>query len=323
MAADADCRRIGSISDAELKKANEVVQSLRTLRTRYHTDWSAPVELFVPHAKLDHESRRTNERKVKFFNQTALWNGLLLKQEFKLKLLSCLDGYLAAVDSENPVLMYLTARYLLELVATIAYLDFELREALKANPGDWEGRGVRFVTTLCRGGYASSDPKIAEVLQTVGVSNRAVKPISIDAAVRQLFEAPRVHDGPSSLRLPVQHVPPQRLGTSALPPVDAGDRSDRTAVGRSSGLRKARPGRHAVLSAGERRPFFVGANCVGYAGVLRLVGNYLARTACHAVLRRRGAEIDERSCQELSEFFCSEESERAGSPHQKAHDQAG
>lgn len=189
MARDAD-GQIGSILDAELEKAKEVVQSLRVLRTRYLADWSPPVELFVPNPKLDLESRRTNERKVKFFNQTALWHGLLLKQEFKLKLPSCLDGYLAAVDSENPVLVYLSARYLLELVATIAYLDFELREALKANAGDWEGRGVRFVTTLCRGRYASSDPKMADVLQTFGTPKKAVKPIGIDAAVRQLSKRP-------------------------------------------------------------------------------------------------------------------------------------
>jgi hypothetical protein len=82
----------------------------------------------------------------------------------------CLDGYLAAVDSENPVLVYLSDRYLLELVATIAYLDSELREALKANAGDWEARGVRFVTTQCRGRYSSSDPKVSRRCQsgTVG-----------------------------------------------------------------------------------------------------------------------------------------------------------
>jgi hypothetical protein len=187
VARDAD-GQIGSISDAELEKAKEVVQSLRVLRTRYLADWSPPVELFVPNPKLDLESRRTNERKVKFFNQTALWHGLLLKQEFKLKLLSCLDGYLAAVDSENPVLVYLSARYLLELVATIAYLDFELREALKANAGDWEGRGVRFVTTLCRGRYASSDPKMADVLQTFGTPKKAVKPIGIEPASAEHFQ---------------------------------------------------------------------------------------------------------------------------------------
>jgi hypothetical protein len=176
----------GLVSDADLNKAKEIVESLRDLRARYHADWSGPAEFFVPHPNLDHESRRTRERKVKFFNQTALWHGLLLKQEFKLKLLSCLDGYLAAVDSENPVLVYLSARYLLELVATIAYLDFELREALKANANDWEARGVRFVTTLCRGRYASSDVQIADVLQWSGASKKVVKPIGIDAAVRQL-----------------------------------------------------------------------------------------------------------------------------------------
>src|SRR6266849_5810547 len=115
-----------------------------------------------------------------------MWQRLLLQKEFKLKLLSCLDGYLAAVDSENPVLAYLSARYLLELVATVAYLDFELREAHKANPTDWEGRGVRFVTALCRGRYASSDPQMADALQKFGASKKAVKPIDINTAVRQL-----------------------------------------------------------------------------------------------------------------------------------------
>ena len=183
---------LGPIPSTELEEAKEAVRSLRILRTRYHAAWSPPVELIVPHAKLDHESRLTNDRKVKFFNQTALAHGLLLKQEFRLKLLSCLDGYLAAVESENPVLMYLSARYLLELLATIAYLDFELREALKANAADWEARGVRFVTTLCRGRYSSSDPKIADVLQTFGASKKAVKPIGIEGAVRQLSKRPEL-----------------------------------------------------------------------------------------------------------------------------------
>jgi hypothetical protein len=65
-------RRTSSISDEKLKEAREIIHSLRALRARYYTDWAAAVELFVPNAKLDHESRRTNERKVKFFNQTAL-----------------------------------------------------------------------------------------------------------------------------------------------------------------------------------------------------------------------------------------------------------
>jgi hypothetical protein len=44
--------------------AKEVVESLRGLRTRHRL--VAPAELFPPQAKLDHETRRTNERKVKF-----------------------------------------------------------------------------------------------------------------------------------------------------------------------------------------------------------------------------------------------------------------
>lgn len=180
----------------------------------------------------------------------------------------------------------MSARYLLELVATIAYLDYELREALKANANDWEGRGVRFVTTLWRGRYASSDPKVADMLQTFGVSKKAVKPIGIEGAVRQLSTRPELktvvqdynflsnmcHHNGSGHQL--YHRSMRVTDQIMLP---WGDRSVFTKPG---------PRGHAVLSANERYSSFVGTDRICSASLLRLVGNDLARTTDHAVLGR-------------------------------------
>src|SRR6266436_2026900 len=72
------------------------------------------------------ESEKTIEGKLNRLMRVCYWNATLLKTEFKLKLLYTIDGYLSAVDAKNPVSTFLLARYLLELVATVSAIDFEL-----------------------------------------------------------------------------------------------------------------------------------------------------------------------------------------------------
>jgi hypothetical protein len=175
-----------NVSDADLNKAVETVASVKLLRQELYGALSAPREFFEIDRKLHHASRPTVERKLKFFCQSSMMQALVLQHELRLKLLACLDGYLSAVEAGNPTTIYLSARYLLELIATVGFLDDELRNALRTDLRDWQGRALQFLTTLCRGRYASSDPKIVTLMKGFGASGRAVDPINIKIAVHEL-----------------------------------------------------------------------------------------------------------------------------------------
>jgi hypothetical protein len=183
---ESDEEKIGKWSAKDFKEADSFFNSLKAFRDRIIKGLSQPAEFFEPNYKLDHESRKDSIRKIKFFNQTALAHSLLLRHELGLKLLSVIDGYIAAVDQKNVVLVYLSARYALELLATVNFITDELKTAKAVELKDWQGRGTRFLLTLCRGRYSSSDPKIAELMKSVGVSDNAVKPIRIGIAIKHL-----------------------------------------------------------------------------------------------------------------------------------------
>ena len=143
-----------NVSDAALNKANKTILLLKELRNRLYRVLSIPREFFDVDVKLDHASRQTVERKLKFFQQTAFLQAKFVQHEYKLKLIACLDGYLAALQAGMPTIIYLSARHLLELIATVAYLDDELRSAVRTDLRNWQGRALLFFnrplqSTLC------------------------------------------------------------------------------------------------------------------------------------------------------------------------------
>jgi hypothetical protein len=183
-------QELGKWTGDELERAQKELQSIKVFRERIAEGLTKPAEFFEPNHRLDPDSRKDKIRRLKFFNQTSFVHSLLLKHEFALKLLSIVDGYILAFENKNSLLMYLSGRYILELVATINALSAELIAAKAIGIEDWEGRGRTFLSTLCRGRYASSDPKIAALFKTFGVSASAVKPIRINDAIKALAKRP-------------------------------------------------------------------------------------------------------------------------------------
>jgi hypothetical protein len=181
-----DRHEFGAWPEEELAEADRALASLKAMRDRAARELAKPAEFFEPNYRLDAESRKTKTRKIKYLQQTAVLHCLLLRHELALKNLSIVDGYILTVDGKSPLLTYLSARYALELLATINFLVDELKAAKAIDLRDWEGRGRRFVSALCRGRYAASDPAMATLLKGFGVSKSAIEPIKIMVAINKL-----------------------------------------------------------------------------------------------------------------------------------------
>jgi hypothetical protein len=186
--AESEEEKIGKWSAKDFKEAEDSLNNLKTFHDRILKELSQPAEFFEPDYKLDHESRKDAVRKIKFFNQTAFAHSLFLRHGLALKLLSVIDGYISAVDHKNVVLVYLSARYALELLATVNFISDELKTAKAVELRDWQGRGTKFLLTLCRARHSSSDPKIAALMKSGGVSDSAIKPIRIGSAIKHLAQ---------------------------------------------------------------------------------------------------------------------------------------
>ena len=113
-------------------------------------------------------------------------HAIVMRHEFALKLLCSVDGYLAAAQSGNPLMTYLSARYLLELTTTVNAIAGDLSKAKNADLRDLEGRGSRFLIALLRSRYSSSDPKVTELLRKFGLPKSAAEPIKIVIAIKEL-----------------------------------------------------------------------------------------------------------------------------------------
>jgi hypothetical protein len=156
---------------------------------RLHIKYDEPAEFFEPGKKLELVGL-SKIRAVKHINQMSFCQMILLKHEHVLKLMTTLNGYLIALDQSHVLLTYLSARYVLELHATIAYIDEKIRSALTIPSSDWKGRGEAFFSIACRGRYASSWSPMSDYLSKEGASSSAIKPINITESIKRLDENP-------------------------------------------------------------------------------------------------------------------------------------
>ena len=175
-------------SEAEIEEANSHLEELRGFRNQLATTVAGTAEFFEPNPKVDVESRKNIIRKLKYFNQTSVLQSLLLKHELSLKLTIALDGYLLAVENQSPILPYLSARYVLELLATVTSLAGDLEAAKCINVRDWQGRSRTFLSVIIRARHGASDPKIADFLKSIGVSSTSIKPFNITESIKKLSD---------------------------------------------------------------------------------------------------------------------------------------
>jgi hypothetical protein len=171
-------------SDDDWTIACVSVDKIKILRSRLYKKYAGPAEFMEPSLAI--ETRPTVLRQVKYLNQTAFMQCLILKHEYGLKLLLAVDGYLLVVASENSSLTYLSARHIFELQATLHYIGSELDKARSLPIRDWRARAQSFLSVLWRSRYAASDPRIAKLYKDAGASTSAMKPFNITEAIKGL-----------------------------------------------------------------------------------------------------------------------------------------
>lgn len=180
-----DTRAPVTLNEEELRRAREAIAAIKAFRAQA-TRLTKATEFFDQLHYVDHSDRKDRIRKIKYFNQSALMLSRLAKHEFGLKLIATIDGYLSAIEAANPVLTYLTARYLLELLAITNFVVSELEAARATSLNDWIGRGERFLSVLYRAKYSTSDPYIATELRKLKFASSSLSPMNITEAVKRL-----------------------------------------------------------------------------------------------------------------------------------------
>jgi hypothetical protein len=170
--------------------ADRCLEALREIQKHMSDELTGRREIFDPGVQLGLGSERTVEGKLERLTRACIWHAVSLKHEFKLKLLYTIDGYLSAVDAKNPVSTFLLARYLLELVATVSAIDFELEASLEIDFRDWMRRGVAFLAPLFRARHSTSDPRFKPILSKSHVPASAWERIPIGKAIKQLATRP-------------------------------------------------------------------------------------------------------------------------------------
>ena len=166
------------------------LERLKRIRATIATRYENNLEFFDFGLAADRDPNETLEERVEHLVRACVWNALAVKIEFNLKLLYSIDGYLTAVNNKNPVSTSLMARHLLELVATVSAIDFELRDCLTISMDEWERRASAFLAVLLRARYATSDAQHKPIFAEAGVPETATKPIRISKAIKRLAGRP-------------------------------------------------------------------------------------------------------------------------------------
>lgn len=178
--------KIGENVKEELAVSERCLTELRKIRKKLEHRIGGHSEFFDLGINLGLQSEKTIERKLEKIVRTCIWHSIALKIEFHVKLLYTIDGYLSAVENKNPISIFLHARYLLELVATVSAIDFDLEECLKIDSEDWEQRSYEFLGLLYRARYSTSDHKLEAIFAEHGIPKSLVRPIRMKRAIRQL-----------------------------------------------------------------------------------------------------------------------------------------
>jgi hypothetical protein len=136
--------------DEELPNSARCLSGLKLIREAVFSRINGRFELFDFGIEVGITSSKGIDSELERLTRTCIWQAIAVKTEFSLKLLYTIEGYLSAVDAKNPVSTFLLARYLLELVATISAIDFELQSCVNVPITQWARRGTTFALMLNR-----------------------------------------------------------------------------------------------------------------------------------------------------------------------------
>ncbi len=87
--------------------------------------------------------------------------------------------------------IFLLARSLLELAATVSAIDFDLQATMELDARDWQRRALKFLAPLYIARHSTSDPKFKAIfLEAKDSRVSVIKPIRIAKAIKKLATRP-------------------------------------------------------------------------------------------------------------------------------------
>ena len=175
------------LKDEHIIRCLEELHEIRKQISDIHT---GHIEIMDPGMPSGLRSERTVEGKLERLTRACIWHAISLKTEFKLKLLYTIDGYLSATDAKNRIAIFLLARSLLELAATVSAIDFELQAAMEVDARDWQRRALEFLAPLYIARHSTSDPKLKTTFLKAKIPESLTKPIRIAKAIKKLATRP-------------------------------------------------------------------------------------------------------------------------------------
>lgn len=175
-------------SNAEAIKST--IAQLRDMRREIIQRTPQKTEYFDPGLGLSGFSKASFSGQLKLLIQSCGLQFIALRAEYNCKLIYALDAYLGAVEGKNPLSMYLTARYILELTATILVILRDLQKAMSTDIEQWNVRAFEFLFVMCRARTSSSDPRFTEIALRHGIPSALLKPIKVGSAIGYASKLP-------------------------------------------------------------------------------------------------------------------------------------
>jgi hypothetical protein len=171
----------------ELPKSQLSIDELTEIRDRLTEQFPKRFDIIDYGLDDFHErSEYSIERDLVPLTRSSIWHAIALKAEFKLKLVYAIDGYLSAVERKNPFSTFLGARYLLELVATVSEVDFDIQECLQISLSEWGCRAAAFHSVLYRARHTTTDEKHKAIFSKLGIPPHLFHPIKPGKAIKRL-----------------------------------------------------------------------------------------------------------------------------------------
>jgi hypothetical protein len=127
--------------------------------------------------------RKEKVRKIKYFNQSAAISSILFQYETSLKLTASVEMYLVSIDQKMPLMTYMGARYILELLAVTNLITEELQKITQTPNVDWASRGEKFLAILLRARNSVSDPHLSEIMRKFEFQKNSLEVFNITQAI--------------------------------------------------------------------------------------------------------------------------------------------
>lgn len=141
-----------------------------------------------PGVSLILEPRISSPRRhFRYLHQMCLGHTVHFYQMSRVRAAYLCEAYLSSVRSLNPFGIFGTARSLLEVHASTAYLRSLLSIASAGDESEWAARGTRFFDVVVQGRYGTTDPQKQDLLKrTTSIRSDLVQPLRINNARRHL-----------------------------------------------------------------------------------------------------------------------------------------